>query len=114
MIVVVAKGVQTGLYLSGQPVLVKECNIIITQPKVKDIVVFGEDEFLIASNLITKIDRTAKMMREGNPQLERFDDFQILLVMMKQEPDIKQNIEEFLNFICIDYEIKTTEANFEF
>ena len=109
-----AQGVITGLYLSGQPVLIKECNIVLTPPKIKDIVMFGEDEFLIASNLIEHLDRTTKVMREGNSQLEMFNDFQLLLVILRQEKELNSNILNFLEFIFPEYEIKKTDASFDF
>ena len=39
---------ELGLILSGQPLPIKDANIFVTQPKIKDIVLFGEDNFLIA------------------------------------------------------------------
>ena len=105
----VKKGVQVGLYLSGQPVPVPECNIYIAQPKIKDIVLFGEDEFLIGSNLLGHTDRIVNKVREGNPLLESLDDFQLLMMMLKEEPTVRDTIINFLEFICPDYEIKVEE-----
>lgn len=109
-----AQGVITGLYLSGQPVVVKECNIVLTQPKIKDIVMFGEDEFLIATNFIIHLDRTTKIMREGNSQLEMYDDFQLLLVILRQQKEIEKNIQNFLEFVFPNYIVEITPASFEF
>ena len=109
-----AKGVNVGLYLSGQPVRINECNIAITQPKIKDIVVFGEDEFLIALNIFGHPENITNPMKKGNSELEMFNDFQLLLVIMNQEPLIKSNILNFLNLICPNYEINITDSSIEF
>ena len=108
------KGERVGLYLSGQPVQVKSCNIAITQPKIKDIVVFGEDEFLIACNIVGHTDNITSQMREGNSQLNAFSDFQILLVVLKEEENIRRSILKFLNLICPDYEIQIKDASIDF
>ena len=108
------KGVNVGLYLSGQPVQINECNIAITQPKIKDIVIFGEDEFLIALNIFGHPENITNPMKKGNSELEMFNDFQLLLVIMNQEPMIKSNILNFLNLICPNYEINITDSSIEF
>ena len=40
------------LYLSGQPVPVPSCNIIVSQPTIKEIVVMGEEPFLNVAQLL--------------------------------------------------------------
>jgi hypothetical protein len=109
-----AKGVKVGLYLSGQDVLVEDCNIALTQPKIKDIVLFGEDEFLIGTQLLAHTDKMLKQVREGNSQLENFSDFQLLLVILREEPAIKKSIMGFLEFIFPQYEIKIEENFIDF
>ena len=108
------KGVNVGLYLSGQPVQVKPCNVAITQPKIKDIVVFGEDEFLIGLNLFGHPENLTNPMKQGNSELIQFNDFQLLLVAIKQEPLIKSNVLNFLKLICPNYEIDITDSAIEF
>lgn len=108
------KGERVGLYLSGQPVQVKSCNIAITQPKIKDIVVFGEDAFLIACNIIGHTENIINQMREGNSQLNAFNDFQILLVVLKEEDNIRQSILNFLELICPNYEIQIKDGSIDF
>lgn len=108
------KGDNVGLYLSGQPVQIKDCNIAITQPKIKDIVLFGEDNFLICSNILGRPENITKKIREGNSELMAFDDFQLLLVVLRQEPTIKQSILDFFRLIFPNYEVKIEDASIDF
>ena len=108
------KGERVGLYLSGQPVQIKSCNIAITQPKIKDIVVFGEDDFLISCNILGHTENITNQMREGNSQLNTFNDFQILLVVLREEKNLRQSILNFLQLICPNYEIQIRDASIDF
>lgn len=109
-----AKGVQVGLYLSGQDVLIKECNIVLTQPKIKDIVLFGEDEFLVGTQILGHTSKVLDQMREGNPELEAFSDFQVLLVILQQEETLRESVMKFLDFVFPQYEIKIEENSIDF
>ena len=109
-----AKGVQVGLYLSGQDVFIKDCNIVLTQPKIKDIVLFGEDEFLIGTQILGHTNKVINQMRQGNSELEAFSDFQVLLVILREEETIRDSVMKFLNFIFPQYEIKIEENAIDF
>lgn len=109
-----AKGVQVGLYLSGQDVLIKECNIVLTQPKIKDIVLFGEDEFLVGTQILGHTSKVLDQMRKGNPELEAFSDFQVLLVILQQEETLRESVMKFLDFVFPQYEIKIEENSIDF
>lgn len=108
------QGANVGLYLSGQPVKVTDCNIAIVQPTIKDIVVYGEDEFLIGINLLGHPENIIQNIKEGNSQLEAFSDFQLLLVTIKEETVIRDSILKLLNLICPDYEIKIEDGSIDF
>ena len=108
------KGDKVGLYLSGQPVPIKDCNIILTQPKVRDVVLFGEDEFLIVINILGHPENIVQQLKQGNSELVVFDDFQLLLVVLRQEPTIKASLLYFFNLIFPDYEIKIEDASIDF
>lgn len=108
------QGDMVGLYLSGQPVLITDCNLYVTQPKIKDVVLFGEDEFLICVNLIAHPENLIDQMKQGNSQLEAFSDFQLLLIIMKEEPTIGNSIRKFFNMIFPDYRIDYTDASIDF
>jgi hypothetical protein len=109
-----AKGVQVGLYLSGQDVLIKDCNIILTQPKIKDIVLFGEDEFLIGTQILGHTNKVLDQMRQGNSELDAFSDFQVLLVILQQEESLRDSVIKFLDFIFPQYEIKIKDNSIDF
>ena len=109
-----AKGVQVGLYLSGQDVPIKDCNIILTQPKIKDIVLFGEDEFLIGTQILGHTNKVLDQMRQGNSELEAFSDFQVLLVILQQEESLRDSVIKFLDFIFPQYEIKIKDNSIDF
>lgn len=109
-----AKGVKVGLYLSGEDVPIKDCNIVLTQPKIRDVVKFGEDEFLIGTQVLGHTNKMLEQMREGNSELEAFSDFQVLLVILKEEETIKDSVMNFLEFLFPQYEIKLTENSIDF
>ncbi len=108
------KGEKVGLYLSGQPIQIKSCNIALTQPTITDVVVFGEDNFLIAANILGHTDNITKQLKEGNSQLESFNDFQLLLVILREEPNVRKSILDFLQLIFPNYNIKIEDASIDF
>ena len=114
MIKMRVQGEKIGLYLSGQPIKIPSWNIFITQPKVKDVVLYGEDNFLINSNILGHTENVTNQMREGNSQLNSFNDFQLLLIILNEEAQMKNRILDFLSFICPDYEINVTESSIDF
>ena len=111
----VAQGDKVGLYLSGQPVPIPDCNIVLTQPKIKDIVIYGEDDFLVGLNLIINIGSMIdKASLEGNLQLDVFSDFQLLMIMIQQDEELEADMEEFLEFLFPDYQIEIGESDISF
>ena len=105
---------QVGLYLSGLPVPIPECNIILTQPKVRDVVLFGEDEFLVITNILAHPDNLVKEVKEGNSQLEIMSDFQLLMMIFNNEPLIKNSVDKLFDLIFPDYEIKFEDTSILF
>ena len=104
-----------GLYLSGMPVMIKQCNIILSQPRVKEIMLtLGEDDFLSIMQIIGHIDVFAKQIKEGNPELNLLSDFQVLLIILQEEPRIKVLFDSFFSLIFPDYTTKVTENSIEF
>lgn len=92
-------------YLAGIPVMVAECNIAISQPSVKDVCAMGEQSFLMAIEFFVEAEKFAASVKEGNSQLERYDDFQILLVVLKQDSKTLAMINSlfeliFPNYVC--------------
>ncbi len=105
---------QVGLYLSGLPIPIPDCNIILTQPKVKEVVLFGEDEFLIITNILAHPENLTKEVKEGNSQLEIVSDFQLLMMIFKGEPLIKSSVDKLFELIFPDYKIKFEDTSILF
>lgn len=108
------QGDQVALYLSGQDVPVADCNIVIHQPTIKQIVMFKETSFISAVQLFGNIDETIVKLREVNPLTEQFTDFQLLMALLNQDDKIKKNINDFFELIFPQYiiEIKNEDICF--
>ena len=109
-------GVQGDLakLLAGLPIEVPGVNIAITQPSVKDIAAFGEDDFFMGLQMLIKAESVIAPIKEGNPQLAMLDTFQLLVVGMNQDVHMRLLIENFLNFIMPDYEIQLAPGSINF
>ena len=103
-----------GLILSGQPILVPETNIYVTQPKIKDIVLFGEDDFFTTIQMLVDMEKFTLMVKEGNSELNIISDFQLLLIMIDEDITVKRMIQNLFTLIFPDYEIKITENSIDF
>ena len=104
-----------GLYLSGLPVPVKDCNIILTPPKIKEIVAStGEDNFLTAVQIMGHTDVFVGGLREGNPELDFLSDFQILLVILRSDLKTKFLIKGLFDLIFPEYDVQILENSLEF
>jgi hypothetical protein len=99
------KGDKVALYLSGQQVPVEDCNLIITQPTIKQIVAFGETDFLTASQLIGKIDKFIDSYKMGSEELSMLSNFQILLMILQEDESIKNSVVKFFEIILPGYDI---------
>lgn len=109
-------GVQGDLakLLAGLPIEVPNANIAITQPHVKDIAAFGEDDFFMGLQMFIKADSVIAPIKEGNPQLAMLDTFQLLIVGMNQDIHMRLLIESFLNFVMPNYEIQLAPGSINF
>lgn len=96
---------RVGLYLSGKPVLIKELNIAITPPTIGEIVMFGEDDFLFATQLIVHTNEFVEEIKRGNSELEIFSNFQLLMTMVREDNTIRKTINNYFEFIFPDYQI---------
>lgn len=105
---------ELGLILSGQPLPVKDANIFMTQPKIKDIVLFGEDDFLIAVQMLVSMEQFAEQIKQGNSELNVISDFQLLLIMVEEDPTVKKMILGLFTLIFPEYEVKFTENTIDF
>lgn len=103
---------EIALYLSGQPVLVKECSLLLTQPTIKQIVLFGEDEFLQGVQIIANYKAYAKMVRNAQDEsvdLSSYSDFQIFMIILHQEAAIQKSVKIFFQLVCPDYDVTFSE-----
>lgn len=103
-----------GLYLSGEQVLVPECGIFITQPKVRQIVQFGEQKFLTAIQILTDPDTLVQEIKQGNSQLKEMGNFQILLELIKHDESLKSFFDILFELCCPNYEVKIIKNSIEF
>lgn len=103
-----------GLFLSGQDIFLEECNVVLTQPKIKDIVLLGEEDFLLCSQTFAKIDGLSIGIREENPVFQEASDFQIFLVMVKQQESLYESMQKFFKMIFPMYEVKIDEGLINF
>lgn len=103
-----------GLYLSGAPVPLPECALFVTQPTVKQVVQFGETDFLTASHLLGNTEDFVKGLREGNSELAFKTDFQLLMIMINEDAKIQKYLETFFELTFPDYEIKYTKNSINF
>ena len=104
------QGDQVALYLSGQDIPVPECNIIIHQPTIKQIVMLKETVFISAMQLFSNIDENISKLREFNEELtEQFTDFQLLMALLHQDDYVKINVDNFFELIFPKYNIEIRE-----
>ena len=108
------QGDQIALFLSGQDVPIVECNIIVHQPTIKQIVMFKETDFIAAMQLFSQIDEHIIKLRELNPLTEQFTDFQLLMAMLNQDDKIKKSVSNFFELIFPQYivEIRNSDICF--
>ena len=105
---------QLGLILSGQALPVKDANIFVTQPKIKDIVLFGEDDFLVGIQMIVSMEQFADQIKQGNSELNILSDFQLLLTMVSEDFTIKRMILNLFTLIFPEYEVEFNESTIDF
>lgn len=100
---------EIALYLSGQPVLVKECSLVLTQPTIKQIAMVGEDEFLQGVQIFANYKAYAELVRASQGEgidLSSYSDFQLLMAILNQEKEIKANVGIFFQLVCPNYNVK--------
>ena len=91
---------------AGWPVKVNNCNIAVSQPSIKDICAFGEDNFLMGVQIFTGIERTVSPIKEGNSRLAMLEDFQVLMVILNEDENLKRDMSEFFGLIFPEYKVR--------
>lgn len=103
------------LYISGRPIPIPQCNIVMHQPTIKQIAAFGEEEFLIASQTLANVSSIIAPLRQsGNSELEAYSDFQLLLAVAINDEDLKKALTVFFNLVFPDYVLDITENDIQF
>lgn len=92
--------------LAGLPIAVPQCKVAVRQPKVIDIVAFGEDRFFEGVMILSKLEKTIAPLREANPSLQMLSDFHIMMILAEQEPGYRKDLVDFLQFILPEYKIE--------
>lgn len=104
-----------GLYLSGEPVKIESCGIYITQPKIKDIVKFGENEFMTIVKLFSDIKQTVDSIKEGKTELDNVPDFQIIIELLRDERgQIRRYGDLLFQLCCPDFIVEYSAHSIDF
>ena len=99
---------------SGSPIPVDECNIVITQPTVKNICAFGEDMFFSTIQLFCYAEIAVAPMKEGNPRLSMLSDFQVLMILTDNDSLVKSDITHLFELIFPDYIVRFDPGSISF
>ena len=91
---------------AGLPLVVPNCNLVLQQPKITDIAGFGENKLFEMVSLLGQLGAITQPIKEGNPQLESLPDFQILLIILDESPQLWEELQGFLNFLAPEYEFE--------
>ncbi|HAU86063.1 MAG TPA: hypothetical protein DCW90_11375 [Lachnospiraceae bacterium] len=103
-----------GKLLSGMPIAVPGVNVAVSQPKIKDICAFGEDDFFFATQFFLNAEKLVIPIKEGNPQLSMLDTFQLLLIIIRDDKQAKENIEKFFELIFPNYKVEILSGMIQF
>ena len=76
------------LYLSGQPVPVPSCNIIVSQPTIKEIAYIGEEAFFTGCELINFSKNI--LPEQDKVNLEDKTNFDILIAILRERNAVMQ------------------------
>lgn len=96
-----------GLYLSGCQVRIPACGIYVVQPTIKEIVQFGENNFMTAVKMFSSIEDFAKSIKEGNSVLINTPDFQIFIETLRDEKgQVRHLADAFFELCCPSFKIE--------
>lgn len=91
-----------------------ECALFVTQPTVKQITQFGETTFLTAVHLLGETEKYLEDIRAGNPELARKSDFQLLMMLIIEDPGMRSYIDIFFELVFPDYDVKYEKNSINF
>lgn len=107
---------EIGLYLSGCQVPIKMCGMYITQPKVRDIVQFGESDFFAIAHILSDIPEFVKEVKEGNSVLKEKPDFQIFIGVLGSDKNsqVRRMFDNFMELCFSDFKVEITKKSINF
>lgn len=103
-----------GALICGLPIFIKECSISITQPSIKEICAFGEDNFFVCLQTFISIDPTIERIKEGNSQLSRLSNFQVLMIIIQEDKELNKLMTEFFKIICPNLNVNFEAGSISF
>ena len=103
-----------GLYLSGAQVPIKPCGIYVTPPTIRQIVQFGEDDFLTSLKIASGDRKFVNSIRQQQPSLVDAEDFIVLSVAMQGSEQIKDEIQSLLDLLFPDFNVSIEPASIDF
>lgn len=104
-----------GQILAGMPMKVEGANIAVRQPKVQEIIAYGETEFLTDVGLFTNVEvMTEPLKKSGDSRLQYLSDFQILMSIIENDSSIYQRVKRLFDLIFSDYVWKMDVGCFMF
>ena len=89
--------------ISGIDIPIPECQIIIHQPKVKEIALIGEETFFIGVQVLNVNKNLIQI--QGETVLEDINNFQIFMTIMteKKTADKKYAVQQLFSLLFPDY-----------
>ena len=102
------------LYLSGEQVAIPECGIFITPPTVRQIAQYGENKFFEAMSLVTKLDEIVLEIKQGDPRLSKYDNFQILMMILQDQEEMEEVFISFFDLVCPGFVLSFEEKSIAF
>lgn len=105
-----------GLYLSGEDVRIKACGIVLKQPRIRDIVQFGESDFFAAVQMVSDPKEIVESLKAGKSELLNIPDFQVFIGVLAADENSSVRI-MFNNFVSLclpDYKVEITKRSINF
>ena len=87
-----------------------EAQVNIHQPTIKEISFIGEDNFRLGVALLDFNRFTVINSQEDETVLEAYSDFEILMMVLKEQNEVRQPVEFVLNLLFPGYKIKIEDA----
>lgn len=108
------KGDKVGKYICGADILVEDCNVAISQPTIRDILMWGEDQFFHVISLLRSMQSMLDSIQQQDPSTQILSEFQLLLVLYHQDIHIKILLDDFFQLVFPRYRVIVTENSIDF